>query len=283
MSHQAVSWALRQPIKPSPAKFILMVLAHLSHSKEAPWLAFSSVASLVETTGQDRKTVFTNLERLVKSGWIRDTGERTGRTNLIPVYELTEAANGTETGTVKQSQIFHQTAPESEPLNGTNTGTDTRSETVPDFPSNGTGFPSEQSQISHQTVPNPVPQRDKENKEEKQEKNKTHARKRAGFDAMEVELPDWLPTDAWHRWVKHRREIRKVLTEETTRQQIAKLDEWAKAGWKPQDVIDNAIGQGWQGLYLPKEKPRNGPDRTNAHGNFSRQDYHAGVAADGSF
>lgn len=142
MSHQAVSWALKQPVSHSPAKFILVVLAHHVNAAARPWQAFASVTLLAQETGQNRKTVLENLKRLVDFGYLADSGERVGATGRIPVWNLTEAQNGTKTGTIEQSQNRdHSTVPDSGPLNGTETGTITSNS-----PETGTITPSQQSQ-----------------------------------------------------------------------------------------------------------------------------------------
>ena len=154
MSHQAVTWALKQPISHSPAKFILVVLAHHVNASARPWQAYASVTLLAQETGQNRKTVLENLKRLVDFGYLADSGERVGATGRIPVWNLTEAQNGTKTGTIEQSQNRdHSTVPNSGPLNSTETGTIT-----PNSPETGTVTPSEQSQNrDHSTVPNSGP------------------------------------------------------------------------------------------------------------------------------
>lgn len=142
MSHQAVSWALKQPVSHSPAKFILVVLAHHVNAAARPWQAFASVTLLAQETGQNRKTVLENLKRLVDFGYLADSGERVGATGRIPVWNLTEAQNGTKTGTIEQSQNRdHSTVPDSGPLNGTETGTITSNS-----PETGTVTPAQQSQ-----------------------------------------------------------------------------------------------------------------------------------------
>lgn len=86
MSVEAITWALRQPVEASSAKFVLVVLANCASADGG--LAYPSVAYLAESTGQDRKTVVTNLKRLVESGLIEDTGDRAGRTRQVIVYRL---------------------------------------------------------------------------------------------------------------------------------------------------------------------------------------------------
>lgn len=86
MSVEAITWALRQPIKHSSAKFVLVVLANCASADRA--IAWPSVAYLTESTGQDRKTVMANLQRLQEWGLIEDTGRRFGSTKQIVVYKL---------------------------------------------------------------------------------------------------------------------------------------------------------------------------------------------------
>lgn len=170
MSHQAIVWALAQPVKPAPAKHILTVLAHyVSAKNNGPWIAFPSVSQLVKDTGQDRKTVLVNIKRLLDAGYIVDTGGRSGVTNSVPVYRLGPAQSSTENGTSK------------DPLSGTDSGTPSSleevpktvllsctefPEAVPNFPTssteNGTAFKNgsspkfdpKQSQNTPEAVPN---------------------------------------------------------------------------------------------------------------------------------
>ena len=134
MSHQAVSWALKQPVNHSPAKFVLVVLAHHVSASKRPWTAFASITLLAQQTGQDRKTVIANLKRLVDLGFLVDTGERTGTTKSVVVYCLAEPQSSTEIGTPKQSQNRDTLAvPNLGHLSSTGTGTasDDFSQAVP--------------------------------------------------------------------------------------------------------------------------------------------------------
>ena len=86
MSVEAITWALRQPITQSSTKFVLVVLANCASADSG--LAWPSVAYLSSATGQDRKTVVTNLQRLQEWGLIEDTGKRAGTTKQIVMYRL---------------------------------------------------------------------------------------------------------------------------------------------------------------------------------------------------
>lgn len=131
MSVEAITWAFAVNVKPSTAKFVLVAMANCASTESM--LAWPSVAYLAQATGQDRKTVLSNLSLLRDQGFIEDTGKRAGATKQVHVYRL----NSTKTGTVKQAQERDST----------------ESGTVPDFPPNSPVFPSKESRFSHETVP----------------------------------------------------------------------------------------------------------------------------------
>jgi len=93
------------------------------------------------------------------------------------------------------------------------------------------------------TAPSPSPSPSP--KEEKK------ARKRAGFKAEEIEIPEWLPPGLWGDWCADRRTRGKPITERGAAEQIASLDEYRAAGHSPERVIRHAIASGNQGLYPP--------------------------------
>jgi hypothetical protein len=135
VSVEAITWALRQPVEASSAKFVLVVLANCASADGA--LAFPSVAYLAESTGQDRKTVVTNLKRLVEWGLIEDTGERSGRTKQVVVYRL------------KCAPSLFESHPKTEPLQGTQ-----RSPKPEQFQNrNSSAFPPKESRFSSETIP----------------------------------------------------------------------------------------------------------------------------------
>ena len=86
VSVEAIAWALKQPVKHSSAKFVLVALANCAngHSFEC----WPSIAYLCEATAQNRKTVIENIGRLVSDGYISDTGSKKGRTGRIKTYIL---------------------------------------------------------------------------------------------------------------------------------------------------------------------------------------------------
>lgn len=131
VSAKAVTWALKQPVPQSSAKFVLVVLAECVNGES--FVAWPSIAHVIEATGQDRKTVQANIRRLQEWGWIEDTGEREGTTKQVVVYRLKEPENGP----IKEAQKRNSTE------NGT----------VPFFPGKTPEIPTEEAQISLETGP----------------------------------------------------------------------------------------------------------------------------------
>jgi hypothetical protein len=134
VSVEAITWALKQPVQQSSAKFVLVALANCANG--ANGRAWPSIAYLCEATSQDRKTVMSNLKRLMDAGFIQDTGARMGGTRSVVVYQICCP----EFGTAKQSQK----------------GDYLPEEAVPFFPSSSTVFPPKQSRLSVEAVPKTV-------------------------------------------------------------------------------------------------------------------------------
>ncbi|OEC42540.1 hypothetical protein A7D27_11720 [Pseudomonas sp. 1D4] len=78
------------------------------------------------------------------------------------------------------------------------------------------------------------------------------------FDAMAAK-PENVSAEVWAEWVRHRREIRKPLTQTSCARQVAQLANCAA----PDAVILESIANGWQGLFPgkssgpPSGKPSN--------------------------
>lgn len=88
----AIRWALAQRVKPSTAHHLLMVLAAHGDGETGDDI-FPSIATLVDLTGMNRKTVRAAFARLTddekgKVPLLVDTGRRAGRTASVPVYRL---------------------------------------------------------------------------------------------------------------------------------------------------------------------------------------------------
>ncbi|OWT68071.1 MULTISPECIES: helix-turn-helix domain-containing protein [unclassified Achromobacter] len=239
MSVEAISWALKQPIKPSSAKFVLVAIANCADGQD--FIAWPSMAYLTEATDQDRKTVLANVARLKEMGFLEDTGERKGSTKQVIVYRLKEP----EIGTVKEDQKRNSTE------NGTVPKTDIKSPV----------FPHKESQISrergpktgHGTVIEPS-------------KNRQGTVNRGPA----VTLPDWLPEQVWQDWVAHRKAVKAPLTDRAAELSISKLAKFREQGHDPVAVINQSVLSGkWTDLYAPKTDQAAG--RVNGQ-HFNRQE-----------
>src|SRR5690554_5205943 len=144
MSIEAIRWAFAQQVSHSSAKFVLVALADYAGPD---WQAYPSVAEIARATGQDRKTVLANIRRLSDCGLISDTGSRKGATGQVVIYRL----NGTENGTVKESQKRNSTE------SGTVPNLDGKS---PVFPCKESRFSAKESQKRDTTESGTVPNLD---------------------------------------------------------------------------------------------------------------------------
>lgn len=64
--------------------------------------------------------------------------------------------------------------------------------------------------------------------------------------------PDWVPKEAWEEWLKVRAKKRAPMTPYALRLAVKHLAELARQGFAPQEVLDNCILQGWQGIWPPR-------------------------------
>lgn len=69
------------------------------------------------------------------------------------------------------------------------------------------------------------------------------------FDPLTLELPWCLPWDSWQRWISYRRERKLTCTQSTMQAQLKKLNAWFEKGQCPTAIIDNAISNGYAGLF----------------------------------
>lgn len=69
-------------------------------------------------------------------------------------------------------------------------------------------------------------------------------------------LPEWVDPEAWSEWEAHRKELRKPLTDRARNGCVKVLEEATREGFSTSETINLAITNGWQGLYVPKGKPK---------------------------
>ena len=126
--------------------------------------------------------------------------------------------------------------------------------------------------------PNQVNTKDKHTKDNKDNKdninNPPKSPRAVSFDALAVQLPDWLSAEIWSSWVAYRRDLKKpIKSQQTVTQAINLLDRCRLNGYAPEEIINRSIANGWQGLFEPNgAKPQPGQQVRVAE-NFAGKDY----------
>jgi hypothetical protein len=71
-----------------------------------------------------------------------------------------------------------------------------------------------------------------------------------------MNIPDWIPADAWAGWIEMRKDtLRKPLkTQRAFDLAVSKLDQLRKEGHEPGAVLDQSTMQGWQGLFAVRQE-----------------------------
>jgi len=226
----ALYWASGQrPVRPLDK---LVLIAFADHADKTTAECYPSVAALCEWTGCDRKTVMKATASLEAAKLLIDTGQRRGRTLQVKVYRLPV-----------------ETVPEAAPL----------AETVPETGLlKGTVFPTKESQ-----------KRDTEPPKEPPSKKTTSSQKKRVRAKVGIEIPDWVPADAWNGWIEMRKRKGKPLTDRAAAQAIDRLKALADDGYPPGGVLDQSTFEAWTGLFPIKEH-RNGLSQRNDHASGTR-------------
>ncbi|WP_142523961.1 MULTISPECIES: replication protein [Raoultella] len=123
--------------------------------------------------------------------------------------------------------------------------------------------------------PNQVNTKDKHTKDNKDNINNPPKSPRAvSFDASAVQLPDWLSAEIWSSWVAYRRDLKKpIKSQQTVTQAINLLDRCRLNGYSPDEIINQSIANGWQGLFEPKGAKPQPRQQVRVTENFAGKDY----------
>ncbi|EPL3992214.1 helix-turn-helix domain-containing protein [Providencia stuartii] len=196
----------------APQKILILSLADRADEYHC---CYPSIQRLVKDTGLDKKTISKWINLMIEDGLISDTGERKGPTKRVRVLRLNIDAEYTQ----KRDDTEKGNIPKNGSLN---------------IPKNGS-----------LNVP--------KNGSQNQSLETNNEPKKKGFDAKKESIPDWLDREIWFNWIDYRNEIKKPLkTKKTFELQVKFLLQCLEEGYSPEEIINQSITNGWQGLFKPK-------------------------------
>ncbi|HGM9782527.1 TPA: helix-turn-helix domain-containing protein [Proteus mirabilis] len=196
----------------APQKILILSLADRADEYHC---CYPSIQRLVKDTGLDKKTISKWINLMIEDGLISDTGERKGPTKRVRVLRLNIDAEYTQ----KRDDTEKGNVPKNGSLN---------------VPKNGS-----------LNVP--------KNGSQNQSLETNNEPKKKGFDAKKESIPDWLDREIWFNWIDYRNEIKKPLkTKKTFELQVKFLLQCLEEGYSPEEIINQSITNGWQGLFKPK-------------------------------
>ncbi len=277
MSFPAIAWALKQPVGRASAKFLLIAMADCVNADSTEMLCFPSIAHLSKVTDMDPKSVKANLLKLRELGFIEDSGDRKGQTGRVVTYRLKTPENEAPEAAGEPPQSAQISASMSP-----NFPVPAVSEMSPNFPGNEPKFPDQSAQISlvigpnlgHGTSKEPVIEPVKE----------PIKRAKDSFNAAQIDLPEWLPREAWAMWAKDRADRKKPITRAGATLQLKDLERYRAQGHDPVTVIEHSISRGWQGLFPPREETARAAGagrKPSSHSGFDKINYSEGIDENG--
>lgn len=92
-----------------------------------------------------------------------------------------------------------------------------------------------------------------------------------------IEIPNWIPSDAWAGYVEMRKKIRKPMTDRAIKLQISVLDKMRQQGQDVGAVLDQSVMNSWQGLFPVSE--RRGDSRPSQPSRFPSLGKHGQATA----
>lgn len=196
----------------APQKILILSLADRADEYHC---CYPSIQRLVKDTGLDKKTISKWINLMIEDGLISDTGERKGSTKRVRVLRLNIDAEYTQ----KRDDTEKGNIPKNGSLN---------------IPKNGSLNAPKNGSQNQSLETNNEP-------------------KKKGFDAKKESIPDWLDREIWFNWIDYRNEIKKPLkTKKTFELQVKFLLQCLEEGYSPEEIINQSITNGWQGLFKPK-------------------------------
>jgi hypothetical protein len=256
MSWQAVQAVMEKSASKGSERLVLMVIA--THADKDSLSTYIGLESLFKEANMSRRNLIYTLQKLEESGelkidHLRGNGNVNTYTLTLPekVQQTALLEEGKTTGSVTPTplQIVQPVAR----LEKCNLASEKVQSTV---------------KIVQSSVGNvqPIALIPVEPKEPEETKKKNIP---SPLARLEMDLPDWLSRESWGLWLKHRREIRHPVTETQADALIKVLGKFRARGMPPEEVIEQSIAGGWQGLFELKTG-RSGNGATTANQPYTK-------------
>lgn len=224
MSRAATDWAWSLSIKPASLKLLLLSLADRADEYHR---CYPSIERLVRDTGLDRKTIISNIAKLVDAGVLFDTGKRAGKTGKVKIYRL-DLVEQTDIGKGSLNSPENGTVPKTE-SSQKRTGNSPKNGTL-NSPKNGTQNQSFNQSLNQESVGVPAKQNSIVTK----------------FDFSS--WPQKPSEDVFADWVKARASAKKPLTQGAIDYVASELHKAVAAGMSVDECLRVTLGEGWQGF-----------------------------------
>lgn len=253
----------------SSTKLVLLVIG--SYMDLHGGGAFPSYATIAKKASLGRATVIRHVEIAASAGWLEKT-VRTKRSDKTG--EIENTSNEYRVAYPHDKKTCPQSHGDTTPSVTT---------TPPLVSEENQGGITERPPLVSQRDPNTPSVSPQLSPQKNKRASKAAAR---DFDLTEIEIPDWLPEEAWADWAAHRKAVKAPMTKRAAQLCITRLTKLRASGNDPVDVINQSIITGrWTDLYplkpdLPTTSSRPGKFNPSAYVNRNRTPRHDGHTID---
>lgn len=95
---------------------------------------------------------------------------------------------------------------------------------------------------------------DNTNKTKKIKNKNPQPKKQVAVVSQELDFPDWLNKETWEDFKQHRKEIKKPMSFLAQKKTINQLTKMKEKGQDIDQVLNNSIANGWQGIFEIKQR-----------------------------